>query len=562
MEKEIRRDKWVLYLLVALLAALTCALMPLNYSVNDDVEMERILSGAYTGTPDAHVVYIQAILAWPITWLYRLFPFMNWYGILLCGLQWLALALVLDRADDCMHDVWNRLLAMGNIILIFFIAVWENYISLTYTTTGGILLAAALYWYVAGDDRPRTQMTTALLVLTGLSLRMEFAPVILAVGGICWLLKVYRSGLRRVFLLPAALGTGFLLMFFAQSLTYGSEEWREFLKFNAARSEVYDYTGVPSWEENRAFYEENHISVNVFEALDIYDLTGRPEITEELLGQVAAYQSGKQKTAFQENVGEALRESVVSFFQDQYGQTLSPMNVLMAAVWLGFILTALHKRKYPCLVTGDGILFLMCAMLFYLAWEGRLLYRVLFVMQLLLAAAGAGLWQYEGKRLISSRKVRRYLLGLLFVALLFPAARALPGYRAHAHEAELQNRDRIVLETYFSQHPEEFFLVTTPLLAPVSDEITLFTRPQPMNYADLGGWLVRSPIYWEKLWYFGIEDVRQALLDGDGYVVTSGRTMDYLFSDEYTEGEDIEYRCVEELSGEHWNYYIYQYILL
>lgn len=562
MKKRIRWDKWVIYGVVAVLAILTCKYMYLNYNANDDVEMEGILSGMYTGTPDGHAIYIQALLSYPLSWLYRLFPSLNWYGLMVVGLQWLALGLVIDRADDCMNDLVNRLLAMVNIFLIFFIAVWENYVSFTFTTTAGILLAAALFWYVAGENDVHTQIVTALLVLLGICIRMEFAPVVLLVGGCCWLLKVYRSGIRKVWLLPAVLGTGLVLMLVCNGLAYGSQEWKDFLRYSDVRSQVYDYTGVPSYEEDRAFYDENGISVNVFEALDIYDVTSRPEITEELLQKVADYQREKHQLSFRENVALTLKNSLTSFFEDQYGQTLSPMNILMTAVWFGFILACLRNRKYACLITGDCVLLGMCVMWVYLVWAGRFPYRVLFTMQLLLIAVGAGLWQYGGKNLIPGRMVRRCLLCGLLVLLFIPAFGTWPKCHEHSMEAKAQNEDRVVMEDYFAEHPGQFYLLTTPLVASVSDSISLHVNEHPMNYADLGGWIVRSPLYKERLELYGITDIRQMLLEGRGCVVTSGRTMDYMFSDEYEEGVDIEYRCVDELHGEKWKYYIYQYVLL
>ena len=494
MRKRIRWDKWVLYGIVALLAVLTCKYMYLNYGTNDDVEMEGILSGMYTGTPDGHAVYIQALLSYPLSWLYRLFPSFNWYGIMVVGLQWLALGLVIDRADDCMHDLVNRFLAMVNIFLIFFIAVWENYVSFTFTTTAGILLAAALFWYVAGDDNVHTQIVTALLVLLGICIRLEFAPVVLLAGGCCWLLKAYQSGIRKVWLLPAALGGGLLLMAVCNTAAYGSAEWKEFLSYSDVRSQVYDYTGVPSYEEDRDFYEENGISVNVFEALDIYDLTSRPEVTKELLQKVADYQTEKNKMSFQENMALTLKNSLISFFEDQYGQTLSPMNILMTAVWFGFIIACLWNKKYACLIAGDGVLLGLCALWIYLVWAGRFPYRVLFTMQLLLIAVGAGLWQYGGKNLIPSRIVRRCLLCGLLALLLIPAFGTWPKCHEHSMEAKAQNEDRMVMEEYFEEHPDKFYFLTTPLVAPVSDSLSLHVNKHPMNYADLGGWIVRSPL--------------------------------------------------------------------
>ncbi len=559
MEKEFHWEKWGVCGLTALLAALTCVLLPISYAVNDDVGLEKILSGWYTGVPDGHAIYIQAVLAYPLTWLYRLFPGLNWYGIFLCGLQWLCLALVLGRAARAAGEE-NQGLAVASTAVVFLAAVWENYVSVTYTVTAGILLACALYWYLSGEGSVKDQILTALLASIGLALRMQFAPVVLLAGGIAWLSRTCREGIRATWYLPALLGASLLLTACCQRLAYGSTEWQEFLRFNEARTEVYDYTGIPSYEEERGFYEENKISVQVFEALDIYDLTGREEVSEQLLRTVADYQKQKQQLPFREHLGQTLKNAFKSLFADAYGQPLFPVNFLAVAAWVVFFCAAIMRKEYACLSFGWAFLLAMGAMWLYLAWQGRLLYRVLFVLYLMLLAAGAGFLSLCGWKLPPGRAGRR-ALAFLALGFLVPALYRVSVCCGKALEAERQNQDRDVLEEYFAGHPDQFFFVATPLVAPVCDRISLWTEPSPMNYDELGGWTVRTPLYRQRLQRAGIQDIRGALLSQEACVVTSGRKMAYLFSDEYEEGTRIVYECVEELHGEAWKYYIYRYIL-
>lgn len=564
MKEKIQWEKLAVYGFVAVLALATCVWMPVNYNVNDDVELEGILSGMYTGSPDGHAIYIRAILAYPLSWLYRLLPAFNWYGILLCTLQWLGVGMLTGRIWERVRERSVRFWILGVLFLIFFLAVWENYVSITYTTTAGILLSMTLFWYLTGDLSIRTQVITAVLILTGISLRFQFAPVILAVGGICWLLKVYKEGIRKAWHLPALLAAGFLLLLGCQRLAYGSEEWQEFLAFNDARTEVYDYTGIPPYEQSQDFYQRYPAGLQIFEALDIYDLTGRPEITTELLEAVAEYQTEKDQIPPFEKVKQAVKASLISFFMDQYGESLSPLNILMALCWIGFLTFSICQKAYDNLIAGLFVAAAMGAMWLYLAWQGRLLYRILFVMELLMILTAAGLWLYEEELTLPAWALKKELYLTLSILLLIPVS--INGIRCYQHEIEVQkqNEDRILLEDYFTAHPDQFYFLTTPLIAPITDEISLFTHVHPMNYADLGGWIVKSPLYKERLQNAGIQetDIRQTLLSQKGSVITSGRNMSYLFSDQYIEGQEIEYRALEYLEHEGRYYYIHQYDLL
>lgn len=563
MNKKIRWEKLAVYGLVALFALLTCLWMPVNYNVNDDVELEGILSGMYTGSPDGHAIYIQAILAYPLSWLYQWLPMLNWYGILLCVLQWIGLGLLMERVWERLDKKKSCMLVIAIILLIFFIAVWENYVSITYTTTAGILLAMTLFWYLTGDLCIYTQAITALLVLLALSLRFQFAPVILSVGGICWLLKVYREGIQRAWHLLAMLGVGLLLMIGCQHLAYASVEWKEFLAFNAARTEVYDFTGIPSYEESRDFYDQYASGQQIFEALDIYDLTGRPEITTELLEEVAEYQTRKNRGKPLEEVKQAVKLSLTSFFVDQYGESLSPLNLLMVISWAVFLVSSIRRKSYDDFIAGLGVLAVMGAMWIYLAWQGRFLYRILFVMQLLMIMTAAGLWLYGEKALLSGWLFHKKKLLIIAGLLLIPAM--IQGVRCYQREIEVQlrNEDRALLEDYFAAHPEQFYFLTTPLVAPITDDVSFFTHQHPINYADLGGWVVKSPLYDERLQRAGIEkgDIRKLLLAQRGSVITSGRNMSYLFSDQYKENSEIKYLTIEYLENKERYYYIHQYML-
>lgn len=563
MKEKIQWEKLAVYGFVALLALATCLWMPVNYNVNDDVELEGILSGMYTGRPDGHAIYIRAILAYPLSWLYRLFPALNWYGILLCLLQWLGFGLLMGRVWERLEGQHDRLWLMGVLLLIFMIAIWENYVSITYTTTAGILLSMTLFWYLTGDLSIHTQAVTALLVLLGISLRSQFALVILAVGGICWLLKAYREGLKKAWPLPAMLGVGLLIMIGCQQLAYGSEKWQDFLAFNDARTEVYDYTGIPPYEESRDFYDQYPAGQQIFEALDIYDLTGRPEITTELLEAVAEYQTEKDQIPPMDKVKQAVRASLVSFLMDQYGESLSPLNLLMACLWIGFFIFSIRRKLYDHLITGIFVVVAMGMMWLYLAWQGRLLYRILFVMQLLMIMTAAGLWLYEGTYLFPRKSLKKELW--IPLTLLLSVMAVINGARCYQREknVQIQNTDRELLEDYFSSHPDQFYFLTTPLIAPITDDISLFTHYHPSNYADLGGWVVKSPLYQERLKNAKIQttDIRQILLEQRGCVITSGRNMSYLFSDEYEEDKEIHYLAPAYLENEGRYYYIHQYVV-
>ena len=76
--------QWALFFFLLLIVFYAIELLwikPVD-GINDDWGMYSILSGAYTGTPDAHVMFFLYPLAWLLSKLYTLHSSIPWYGLL------------------------------------------------------------------------------------------------------------------------------------------------------------------------------------------------------------------------------------------------------------------------------------------------------------------------------------------------------------------------------------------------------------------------------------------------------------------------------------------------
>ena len=56
--------------------------LSIRFETNDDVVMLMISSGAYSGTPDYHLVFINVIYGLLLKGLYFILPGLEWYTIL------------------------------------------------------------------------------------------------------------------------------------------------------------------------------------------------------------------------------------------------------------------------------------------------------------------------------------------------------------------------------------------------------------------------------------------------------------------------------------------------
>jgi hypothetical protein len=76
---KINKYYWVL--LIELIIVILC--INYSYESNDDLAMNLLLSGAYTGEPTEYIIFINYLLAWIVKVLYELPYNVNWYNCIL-----------------------------------------------------------------------------------------------------------------------------------------------------------------------------------------------------------------------------------------------------------------------------------------------------------------------------------------------------------------------------------------------------------------------------------------------------------------------------------------------
>ncbi len=154
----------------AVLWAALAIVFDFYHDLNDDVMIKDILSGIYTGIPDAHnnqMLYPVSIL---IAGLYRLTDRVAWFGLieLICMagsfviIAGRILGLIMGWADGAADGkeqderYGGTALMAGVTCIIFMIIVftglmlWEL-VNIQYTVVAGMLTVAAAIWLYTGD---------------------------------------------------------------------------------------------------------------------------------------------------------------------------------------------------------------------------------------------------------------------------------------------------------------------------------------------------------------------------------------------------------------------------
>ena len=296
------------------------------FDLNDDVLIRDILSGVYTGEPEA----LTAQLLWPLSallaGLYRVFPGVPVFGAFLWLCQAGSIFLILKRSLDAVSGsaAPGKIRAAGtssvggslkklclSLLETLLIAACLLYhlVFVQYTVTAGLLATAAIFTFLTVRERESERAVTfwlrclpaALLFWLAFCLRSEMGLLLLplaGVGGIWkWAARAMRGPVFTGRNAASFLGVfglilaGVLACFGADRLACSDPEWQEFEALFDARTQVYDFydASLRSFEENREFYEGLGLTEAQCELLVNYNYGADDAINAQVMEQIAAY---------------------------------------------------------------------------------------------------------------------------------------------------------------------------------------------------------------------------------------------------------------------------------
>lgn len=517
------------------------------YDLNDDTAMRDILSGIYTGTPDGHNIQMLYPLGWCIAMCYRLQPSVPWYGIFLCGCQflalWLSVSTVLTYGKGReKQPAAALLLTLGGLA----VAVYE-FVFIQYTVTAGLLVCGVLVRLYCGPDVEKTgfyrfHLVTVFLFVTAFFLRTEMALLLCPFLGLAVLFRAYGKGQRALYLYGSVLLTMAVLMgagLAVDRAAYGSGDWKAFRQFFDDRTQVYDFYGLPDYETNRAFYESIGLSEAQYTLLENYNFDLDEGIHRDSMHQIAQYAAAHQETG----PARRLYLSVYTYlYRFTHGQELA-FDLLVVFSYF-FLLKAGTAGKNRRLLGGLFLLFIVRTGLWlFLLYRGRVPERIthpLYLAELVML----GMFFLREAAVFQWKKYEKSAILSLYV-LLF-ACTALAGGEATWREyqaREERNGQWQMFQAYCRERPDRFYYLDVYSTVAYSEKLFSGTSTAYRNFDLLGGWCVKSPAAAEKRKRAGFENAGEALLSGKAYFVSDHtkeeRNPDFLTAYYREMGTDI-----------------------
>ena len=504
----INRTSLVNILLALCIAVITWGIVAVGfdffYDLNDDVLIKDILSGAYTGTPSGYNNQMMYPISVLIAGLYRLIPSVPWYGImLLIGLA-ACVTVIVYRMLFYAKNTWLKL-AISVSAVVFMLGVYlDELTNMTYTVVSAMLATAACVWVLTDNNlRLRDNIVPIVLCIISFNIRSEMfllmCPYMAAVALIKFIFDLSKKTLRNLSEIAAVILAGVVFTFLIDTIAYSGSEWREYRRLFDARTEVYDFTGIPEYDTNEDFYESEGITREQWQLLVDYNYALDDNISADTLETIASFvRSGEAKDAngdpytranvgIKTAIGQYIR-SIVDFTADPM---YMPLRLIVTLLFIALIILSVLSRRGDTLV-GLTVVFLCRSVPWiYFYYSGRPVERLSHPMFFIEAAILL--------TMLCQTKIGCLDKGLVYLTLILILVLCVVNLKTELDDTARQMREREEVNASYEklcEHTmttEGYYLIDVYSTVDFTEKV-FAPQADKSNQMLAGGWMAGSPL--------------------------------------------------------------------
>lgn len=500
-----KRAPWVALISVLLIYTFVWGVIGVRYEVNDDATLSNIAAGAY-GANTQYLVYINILVGWFLKPFFALFPGFNW----LYALQTVAVIAALTILF-CM--VLNELgMERGLPVAFLVICVYgiDLFYSFQYVKNSGICLIVGFLLFAKhlGHWNFYTFLGGAFVVFGSMLRFQNF----MAVGALSAMLLLTRFSVLDSREKKAAI-LSFLLLLSVVCLVKGidilsyqmDDGWRTFTKYNDVRTSISDF-------RLQFLQDPEGLASLQYSANDVDVLRGWQFWDNEVFSVEKL--NGILQTLPNNSFSNTLRQ--------MYSYTMeilnaAPFHLLFCTLCLLWLICA---KK--CSSLGFvGTVFILGALMLYLAYRGRYPHRVDFV---LICAATLFGWQccrWQGSVKLLNLRFLAAITGLFALA-------CFPYWYQHRIDMKEYRETSVDSPKYhqYSADKEHIYLLDVDVLDSISGYDVLHPRTKDFfsNIVFLGGWLSMSPFQTDVLRQYDVANPYRDMIDNERVYL-----VDYLY---------------------------------
>lgn len=542
------------------------------YYINDDVMIQDIISGAFLGEGSVYTIYMNTVLSGILGFLYGLIPQVSWYGLYFYGVYFTCTTWIVYRGMSLIEKKAEKIMAAILLFLTLILVMFKFMVLIHYTVIAAVLGGTGLFIFLTNEQVEKPFMVLKqngpvvilllLCFLTRSQVFFMFVPFLACAG--CYRIlqgKNIWKELWKYIPLIIVTGSAVLLLLIIDKVQYSSPEWKEYQEYNEARTELYDYSGIPEFETHKNFYETIGITKEQVSIIRSYNLLLDPSITKEQLQQIADYYNDiiNQDKSLKTRVKYAFFDYVKRMLLEQ---TDTPYQYLVFLCY-GIILVQLIRQKKWWSMGSIFLLGFMRSFIWiYLLFSKRFPERIsvsLYTLEILLLIA---IFLMEAQSLKSKESTKKHMIPYALIITL-SAICLLPYFSqvrmAYQNQKNI-NREGYDLYTYMETNPDSFYLLDVYSVAKYSKSVFKDYHENYKNNILMGGWSMGMPLLQDKLQSFGQESAMELLLTKEHiFLVTdSNHSFDYIEAFMKNLNRPVVFHEVDRIKNESNEFIIYQ----
>lgn len=333
-------------------------LLPIRYEELDDTTQLLFASGAYTGTPDAHLVFLNYIYGMFVTFLYNNIGGVEWYTVCFAIIHIISLSIITWRIFNTkMHRAWK----ICGILILYLLEFYFIH-NFQFTTTAALCATAAIILLIKGS---RIQQYCAVGIFTlAAFVRFDSAFLVLAVCSPALLFYILKQQKKIATLFPLIL---FALIPFVGSVVdrkiYEKDaDWKAYREYNYYRGAISDNPNAIKMNAYPTFVDSTDFMLfrGVFPDISV--------VNNEKAKQIYDY---VKDVSLVDKLGNV-------YIRDKYPINLRTHRTALIAfcVITIFLIVFLEDRKMKYLVGGTTLMLLL--LFSYICLEGMIKDRVFY----------------------------------------------------------------------------------------------------------------------------------------------------------------------------------------
>lgn len=527
----------------------------INYQVHDDRYMMEFLSGKFLGYSDAHVVYIKYLLALAIQFLYKLFEGHDWYATVMLTIQILSMCIMSWYCVRKQKSIFSKLICQVLFYSVF-ILCWINEVTcFTYSTVAAFVSVTIIVVYAVGENRVRDYTLILILCFIAFNLRSDLFFMVTPICGILWLIKVCSENKKQQVILLGLILIIIGASYGAEKMAYSSTEWSNYVKYNQARTKVFDYAydDLIEYDKYSKMYDKLGISKEQCKIIETYDLSLYDNKLYDKIDDIS------KEYVNNRTFSQKIKNMITAVIKDGLLES-KMMTIVSIVVWLIAFCCALVRKEYKVLLLEIVFLLLHISLWVYLGYRGRILPRVSHSMLLMqiVSACICVYCIYKKEENVITDKRKRMFTGALLVCAIFVSLYdiRLSSKLMTKNQREADYQDQYIIEKYCNDHSENFYFLDVFSVVECKYVFDFNNSNTYENFLSLGDWFGNSPLYNNKLKVEKIDSVRKAVLEDENVFVIGIKGKDMNFISDITD-KNVVIKEVDFLDGGMDDYVVY-----